>query len=229
MNIKEKIVKCEDKFNFMSHWYEIYFEYQVLKYHSPQKIIEIGAGAGGWALTIHELLENDTLQFYLIEDFSGPGGMTDYYFPKNISELVNHIKNKNPKINFTLDKKYKKTKKYDVLRYDAWGYTSQELEFIINNLRERSLIIFDDFTFNTDPDQMFYVLSLAQKKLIFPIYSSNKISCWSNSKEYSLELINYLKEIKDIIINDTGARFLHFQIHNVEEVNLNLILLKVKK
>ena len=230
MDAVDLIKKCEEDYRFMSHWREIFFEYVVLKFHQPKKIIEVGAGSGAWAQTINDLLNYNDLQFLLIENYAGPGDEIGYDLPKNELELAEYIRKKTPNLNFSLSLDYDTDYLgYDVFRYDAWGYTIDKLDLIISNLTNNSIIIFDDFAFNKDPDLVLMVLTLAKDKKIFPIYASNKISCWSNNQEYSKKIITYLKDNKEFIVNNTNARFTHVSMWDIEGIDLDMILLQVRK
>jgi hypothetical protein len=210
----------------MSFKNDLFYEYFVLKKHNPKKIIEVGAGAAGWALTMNELLENDTLEFELIENFCYTNYMGYEWWPKNKIELNNYILEKNKNLKYSLKKKYKTTKNADVLRFDAWDFSLNDFEKILSDLSENAIIIFDDFSVNKDLDLIILVLELAKKNLIYPIWASNTVSGWSKSKDYSKKMISYLQKNKTILNNVTKDTVCYKKFNTVLDIEFELVQFK---
>ncbi len=185
----------------MSEENNLFCEYLILKKHNPKKIIEIGTGAAGWALTINELLNDNNLEFFLIEDFRQTNYTGFEWWPDNLHELNDYILSKNQNFNYILQKNYNEIQDItaDVIRFDAWGLSLKDYKRNIKNITENSVIFFDDFSFNKDPDLIILVLELAKEKLIHPMWASETVSCWSRSKYYSNQIKSHLIEHKDII------------------------------
>jgi hypothetical protein len=225
-DIINKINYCRENYKPMGHKRDLFYEYFILKEHNPNKIIEIGAGAAGWALTMNDLLDNNTLEFELIENFCQTNYTGFEWWPKNKIEFSNYILEKNKNLKYSLKEKYSKIDNGDVLRFDAWGFSLQEIESILNDLSENAIIIFDDFSFNKDLDLIILVLELAKKNLIYPIWASNTVSGWSKSKNYSKKMISYLEKNKTILNNVTNETVCYKKFTTVLNIDFQLVQFK---
>lgn len=208
-NIIKAIDDCYTSYRPMESKANLICQYLILKKHNPKIIVEIGAGAAGWALTINDLLQKTDINFFLFENFEETHYETLEWWPKNKRDLTNYILSKNENLSFQLDTHYSKIKKIDVLRFDAWGFSLKDFENIIADCNKNSIVFFDDFAFNKDPDLIIMVLELFKKKLIYPIWASENASCWSRSKSYSHEIIDFMKQNQEIIKHFTGCNFCH--------------------
>jgi hypothetical protein len=224
--IIDKLNYCIDFYKPMGFKNDLFYEYFVLKKHNPKKIIEVGTGAAGWALTMNDLLDNETLEFKLIEDFRQTNYTGFEWWPKNKIEFSNYILEKNKNLKYSLKEKYSKIDNGDVLRFDAWGFSLQEIESILNDLSENAIIIFDDFSFNKDLDLIILVLELAKKNLIYPIWASNTVSGWSKSKDYSKKMISYLEKNKTILNNVTNETVCYKKFTTVLNIDFELVQFK---
>lgn len=220
--ILETINECKINYQPMSNRYDLFCEYLILKKHNPKKIMEIGAGAAGWALTINELINSKELEFVLIEDFRQTNYQGFEWWPKNGDELVDYISSKGKNFNYKWQEKYINNDQVDVFRFDAWGTSYNKLFDIVNSLVENSVILFDDFAFNKDPDLIIMVLELAKNKIIYPIWASEKVSCWSRSNNYSQYLKSYLEDQKDLI-NDCVNIKLVRKHYTVLDIDLDIV------
>jgi len=225
--IVDKIKQCNTKYRPMSDLYDLFCEYIILKKHNPKKIMEICAGSAGWALTTNELLNLENLEFVLVEDFRYVSYDGFNWWPQNKNELEQYIKLKNSNFQFHLQDSY--TKCYepqaDVLRIDAWGFTYNDLQHWISDCNRSSVILFDDFAFNKDPDLIIMVLELAKNKIIFPIWTSDKVSCWSASNTYSKKIKKHLEQHKDIMKDCLNLTLIRKQ-YNVLGIYLDIIQTK---
>jgi len=215
-DIIQIIDKCFANYKPMETKANLICQYLLLKEHNPKIVVEIGAGAAGWALTINDLLKSTDINFYLFENFVETLYESYEWWPKNATDLTNYILEKNVNFNFNLAAEYNKVKKIDVLRFDAWGLSLQDFESIIADCNKNSIIIFDDFAFNKDPDLIIMVLELFRKQLIFPVWASENSSCWSRSKSYSHHLINVLNKNQDLIQQFTGCKICHKEFDVVD-------------
>lgn len=223
--IFNKIKYFKEIYKPMSSNHNLFFEYFTLNYHKPKKIVEIGAGAAGWALTINELLNYDQ-EFVLFEDFR----QTDYngfeWWPNNKKDLKDYIVQKNKNFKYSLQDKYIKTDNADVLRFDAWGTSLKEFEDIISHLSDNAIILFDDFSVNKDLDLIILVLELYKKQLIYPIWASDTVSCWTKSEKYSKEIIFYLNNNKDELMKITNSYVNYKKFSTVLNLYFELIQIR---
>lgn len=210
----------------MGSFNNLLYEYFVLKEHNPKKIIEVGAGAAGWALTVNELLNSSDLEFELVEDFRETNYPGFEWWPKNKTELQQYIFQKNKNFKYSLNEKYSTASGGDVLRFDAWEFSLADFEKMISELSKNAIIIFDDFSFNKDLDLMILVLELVKKKLIYPIWASNTVSGWSKSQLYSKKMISYLEKNKHTLESITKEKVCYKNINTVLNINFELIQFK---
>jgi hypothetical protein len=225
-DITDKLNYCMEFYKPMGSFSNLFNEYLVLKEHNPKKIIEIGVGAAGWALTINDLLNNSNLEFDLIEDFRETNYPGFEWWPTNKTAFDEYIKEKNKHFKYSLNEEYSKIENGDVLRFDAWGVSLKEIESILANLSFDAIVIFDDFSFNKDLDLIVLVLELVKKKLIYPIWASNTVSGWSKSKYYSKQMITHLQRNKDLIETVTKQTVCYKNINTVLDINFELIQFK---
>lgn len=225
-NIIDKLNHCIEFYKPMGSFNNLFYEYFVLKEHNPKKIIEVGAGAAGWALTVNELLNSGELEFELIEDFRETNYPGFEWWPDNEIDFNNYVNEKNKNFKYSLNEKYSTSVVGDVLRFDAWEFSLSDFEIVLDNLSDNAIIIFDDFSFNKDLDLMILVLELVKKKLIYPIWASNTVSGWSKSEHYSKKMISKLEKNKDLIETITGERVCYKNINTVIDINFELIQFK---
>jgi len=225
-DIVDKLNYCMKFYKPMGSFNNLFYEYFVLKEHNPKKIIEVGAGAAGWALTVNELLNSSELEFELVEDFRETNYSGFEWWPDNKIDFNNYVREKNKNFKYSLNEKYNTSVIGDVLRFDAWEFSLSDFEIILASLSENAIFIFDDFSFNKDLDLMILVLELVKKKLIYPIWASNTVSGWSKSKHYSKKMISYLEKNKDLIKAVTGETVCYKNINTVLDINFELIQFK---
>jgi len=199
--IIETIDTCFEKYMPMESKTNLFLEYLILKEHQPKKIIEIGTGAAGWALTINQLFRKDKLEFALFENFDQTNYKDYEWWPKNKKELENYIKSKNSKFRFTLEEKYIKVENADVIRFDAWNISFEEYKNIISHLKEDSIILFDDVAFHKDIDLIIITLELAKQKIIYPIWGAETVTCWSRSEIHSKRIMHQLNKNSQLVKN----------------------------
>jgi spore coat polysaccharide biosynthesis predicted glycosyltransferase SpsG len=225
----EDIIKiiddCFENYQPMESKANLICQYLILKEHNPKNIVEIGTGAAGWALTISDLLQRTDINFFLFENFEETQYQNHEWWPKNKKDLMNYILAKNKNFQFDLSEKYSKVEKIDVLRYDAWGFSCQDFENIIEDCNKNSIVFFDDFSFNKDPDLVIMVLELFEKNLIYPIWASENSSCWSPSKDYSYYMIDFLKQKQSLIKQFTQCDCCYKQ-YNVSDLQFEMIQTK---
>ena len=225
-DIVDKLNYCIEFYKPMGSFSNLFYEYLVLKEHNPKKIIEIGVGAAGWALSINELLNSSDLKFELVEDFRQTKYPGFEWWPENKIEFNKYVLEKNKNFKYSLNEKYNTPVIGDVLRFDAWDFSLNDFEMILSNLSENAIVIFDDFSFNKDLDLIVLVLELVKKKLIYPIWASNTVSGWSKSKRYSKKMISYLEKNKNLIESVAGETVCYKNINTVLDINFELIQFK---
>lgn len=226
-NIIDKLNHCIEFYKPMGSFNNLFYEYFVLKEHNPKKIIEVGAGAAGWALTVNELLNSSELEFELIEDFRETNYSGFEWWPDNKIDFNNYVREKNKNFKYSLNfEKYNASVMADVLRFDAWEFSLSDFKIMLAGLTENAIVIFDDFSFNKDLDLMILVLELVKKKLIYPIWASDSVSGWSKSEHYSKKMISYLEKNKDLIETITGETLCYKNIDTVLDINFELIQIK---
>jgi hypothetical protein len=223
--IIETINNCCEQYMPMESKTNLFLEYLILKEHQPKKIIEIGTGAAGWALTINQLFRKDKLEFALFENFDQTNYKDYEWWPKSKKELEDYIKSKNSKFKFTLEEKYNKVENADVIRFDAWGISFEEYKNIISHLKEDSIILFDDVAFHKDIDLIIITLELARQKLIYPIWGSNTVTCWSRSKSYSKHMIFHLNKHASLVKNFCNLKLKH-STYELLDYNFSIIQTK---
>lgn len=223
--IIETIDNCFETYMPMESKTNLFLEYLILKEHRPKKIIEIGTGAAGWALTINQLFRKDKLEFALFENFDQTNYKHYEWWPTNKKELEDYIKSKNSKFKFTLEEKYNKVEDADVIRFDAWGISFEEYKNIISHLKEDSIILFDDVAFHKDIDLIIITLELARQKIIYPIWGAETVTCWSRSEIYSKQMIHHLNKNSQLVKNLLNCKLTH-KNYELLDYKINIIQTK---
>ena len=193
-----------EKTNVMTSASELFITSEILKIHNPVHIVELGAGAGGWAAALY-LLGNSKIKYTLIENMSwGIQGFFDNNenFPKTLQELEDLVLLKTSDItNFEFFKEVEDvtSNNFDVFRYDCNGITDQQLNSILKKCHEKSVIFIDDFKMNVNPIACMQAMELHANDKLYPLWFSDKESAWCNNKDYRDYIYHLLyKKLKEI-------------------------------
>lgn len=180
----------------MSNVHDFYISSLLLELHQPKHIVELGTGTGGWISSITRLIDSD-FHCTVFENYDwGQKGISwnGENYPKNLKELKKLIKGKAKHPNrFTFHEKIDPNviQNYDTLRYDV--SVDDEIIFtIINNSNDKSLIFVDDFAFNKAPERIYQILELERQGMLYPIWSGDKETAWTNNQNYRNNLVNSL-------------------------------------
>jgi hypothetical protein len=167
--------------------------------HNNNNILEIGAGNGGWMLTLYDIGLTQP-NWYLVEDFSWANQTSnEKKWSSNKDALINQVRSHDPNIKLIeIFDKFKKTDLiYDVIRIDCLLDPDQIEEFILLNTHISSWIFIDDCKINCGFERLALAFRLMFKGIIFPVWIGLKECIFSRNAfdgNIAVELLKHLPE-----------------------------------
>lgn len=172
----------------------------VLNIHNPSTIVEIGAGAGGWAISTAKML-NFLPNMHLVENFKWANDTLSKpqatAWPTHADELLAIVLPTIPTatVATSLDKA---TVSYSAVRYDAnTGY--DDFADVVRSLETPGIVIIDDFTFSCDINRILYALTYCKSHSLHPLVFGPRSAVWVNDITYRDYLLDELKKHADLL------------------------------
>jgi hypothetical protein len=196
---------------------------------SAIRVLELGAGSGGWPRIMHNLGARN-IDWVLLEDFSWVKkgyATSQYYWPYNKEDFLNFMhqlepsiyveelidKNLDYAINSGRFKRYKN--KLSAVRVD-FDITLEEAVYLIENcLVDNGIIIIDDCRINCGMARIMLFVTLIQNKHAFPVWFGSKEAMICKSAEQAMHLQNVITRQIDKKYKDSKI------FYNNEYKNIN--------
>lgn len=174
----------------------------LLRLHRPRHIVELGAGAAGWAATHARLLDYQP-QWTLVENFKWaltPGG---YQFegegwPTNTASLyhVARVKSNDRMDPRVVDHNNASLiEPADYIRYDC----ELDLGSFIRAAQPDAIIQIDDFTWNCSVNRILMVLELARQGELVPLWFGEKESAWCRTVQHRDSMLDVVRDNADVL------------------------------
>lgn len=173
------------KYEIMADTLDFKTHLLLLEYLNPSSIWELGAGRGSWCLGLHELIDNKNICYNLVEDFSWSKNgydklFVDYFWPKDINELDNFIKNTESNINYKifdgdiLNFKENFTN-IEFIRIDCdLPNTKDTINILLKNSDNNLVILLDDIKANRAFYRLFDVSKFVEENKLKIILTANE-------------------------------------------------------
>lgn len=201
-----KIQNIVNKFNVMAHPQDLAFHLLLINYINPTKVLEMGAGAGAWAMAINEL-SNTSLKFILIENFRyiDKGFSPPYPWPKNKDNLIEYINETSEKeINFEaidINAAYTYTldlKDVSLIRWDCdIPEPKENISKILENTPDNLILIVDDIRPNYCFHRLLTMIDLVRENKLSLLWMGIEESAWVKSTFDKTEILNHLENYSD--------------------------------
>src|SRR6185437_13878772 len=168
----------------MSIVQDLEFASELLKAAKSKKVIEFGAGAGGWILTMNHLVPDVT--FIAVENFSIAFGDD---WPKTKASWLLYVHNKafavgNDLSVTIMDKDVTEMKfkgEYDAVRFDCLTNMkdiTKLIDKVMPHTSETSLFFVDDISPNTCPGRFMAFMEKSLKNELLPVWFGHKEGAW---------------------------------------------------
>lgn len=192
----------------------------ILDLFKPKSVLEIGFGRGDWSLAAAMILEDNSVNFNGIDNFSGivygkENGTEEKDWPDTIGRLQKHVNIKKTLIGVANSIKVyegdvtnkfehqlqKLDTKFDCIRLDCLCSSRKEiinlLETVLKFTDERFIIFLDDAVPSCCVQRFLAAIDLTENKQIKPIWFSEDETAFVNPNFDSKELITEFKKIKE--------------------------------
>lgn len=188
-----------DEFKPMVLPEDLYSVSELLNFVKPKNILEIGAGGGGWILSMSKLLDHG-IKFIGYEDFRLDYGLG---WPKNKEELTSFIKTYDTDVtiydndvkHINVDHFKDLNLKFDVVRLDCLEDKKNVTELffkIYPFTSDNCIFLVDDITPNLCPNRFLSFMDRVQDGLLKPVFFGRKEGAWCKTDYNCNGLQDYL-------------------------------------
>lgn len=208
IDVNQKIADCQvmaEANDVIVHC--IALDHMVSQCAANLKVLELGAGSGGWTRVIHSM-EIQNIDWLLLEDFRWADAAYDtgnFVWPTNKEELITFVNDNagldiniecvvddtvNNAIQQDLFLNYKNN--ISAMRIDCDISVDAATYFIDNVLNENGIIIIDDCKINCGLQRILLGTSLVTHDKLHPIWFGEKEAMYCKNYELSRELQNVI-------------------------------------
>lgn len=174
----------------------------ILRLHRPDHIIELGAGAGGWAATHAQLLKHDP-RFTLVENFKWARTEGGYSFegetwPTTSAELHQIVREKSAgqiEADVVEHNDPQRIAPADFIRYDC----ELDLGRFIHAANPDAIIQIDDFNWNCSVNRILMVLEMARQGDLFPLWFGEKESAWCRTEKHRDFMLDVIRDNESVL------------------------------